>query len=189
MISAYSGAGVEGRPGLILFIQTFGNLVAFNPHIHVIAADRVLRADGVFVRLPAIPAKLGATTTLPMQEQAVVGSSGLLLGSMRTAPVANGSFQSWHTASNCVRHPQAKHFTALRLKLEKYGVSRRRLLGWERGNYFLAGFIHWIALPWTRPRSERNLSGITGQLEIFRWIRLARVMGTGGRSGTGNDTV
>ena len=32
--------------------------VFFNPHIHVLAADGVFRADGVFVALPAIPVKL-----------------------------------------------------------------------------------------------------------------------------------
>ena len=32
--------------------------VFFNPHIHVLAADGVFRADGVFVALPAVPAKL-----------------------------------------------------------------------------------------------------------------------------------
>jgi hypothetical protein len=58
LISAYSGAGAEGRPGLILFVQTFGDLLTFNPHIHVLAADGVFRADWVFVALPAIPAKL-----------------------------------------------------------------------------------------------------------------------------------
>jgi len=57
-IRAYSGAGVEGRPGLILFVQTFGDLLTFNPHIHVLAADGVFRADGAFVVLPAIPVKL-----------------------------------------------------------------------------------------------------------------------------------
>lgn len=58
LISAYSGAGVEGRPGLILFVQTFGDLLTFNPHIHVPAADGAFRAYGVFVMLPAISVKL-----------------------------------------------------------------------------------------------------------------------------------
>ena len=58
LIQAYAGAGVEGRPGIILFVQTFGDLVTFNPHIHVLAADGLFRADGVFVALPAIPARL-----------------------------------------------------------------------------------------------------------------------------------
>ena len=43
---------------MILFVQTFGDLVIFNPHIHVLAADGVFRADSVFVVLPAIPVKL-----------------------------------------------------------------------------------------------------------------------------------
>lgn len=48
LIAAYSGARVESQPGLILFIQTFGDLVTFNPHVHVLAADGVFRPDGVF---------------------------------------------------------------------------------------------------------------------------------------------
>ena len=58
LISAYCGTAVKGRPGLILFVQTFGDLVTFNPHIHVLAADGLFRADGVFVALPAVPVKL-----------------------------------------------------------------------------------------------------------------------------------
>ena len=58
LFQAYAGAKVDGRPGLILFVQTFGDLVTFNPHIHVLAADGLFRADGVFVALPGIPAKL-----------------------------------------------------------------------------------------------------------------------------------
>jgi len=56
--AAYAGSGAQGRPGLILFVQTSGNLLTFNPHIHVLAADGVFRPDGVFVALPAIPVKL-----------------------------------------------------------------------------------------------------------------------------------
>ena len=55
---AYRGAEPVGRPGLILFVQTFGDLVNINPHIHVLAADGVFRADGVFVKLPAVPTQL-----------------------------------------------------------------------------------------------------------------------------------
>ena len=58
LIEGYSGAGVKGRPGLILFVQTFGDLMTFNPHIHVLAADGAFRADGAFVGLPPIPVKL-----------------------------------------------------------------------------------------------------------------------------------
>lgn len=58
LAQAYAGAGAGSRPGLILFVQTFGDLLTFNPHIHVLAADGVFRADGAFVRLPVIPAKL-----------------------------------------------------------------------------------------------------------------------------------
>lgn len=44
LIQTYTGAAVEDRPGLILFVRTFGDLVTFHPHIHVLAADGVFRA-------------------------------------------------------------------------------------------------------------------------------------------------
>ncbi len=46
------------RPGLILFVQTFGDLVNYNPHIHVLATDGAFDADGSFKMLPPIPRKL-----------------------------------------------------------------------------------------------------------------------------------
>ncbi len=32
LIQAYTGTAVEGRPGLILFVQTFGDLVTLKTH-------------------------------------------------------------------------------------------------------------------------------------------------------------
>jgi len=58
LTEAYAATGAGGRPALILFVQTFGDLVTFNPHLHVLAADGVFRADGVFVGVPAIPSNL-----------------------------------------------------------------------------------------------------------------------------------
>ncbi len=46
------------KPAVIEFVQTFGDLVNFHPHVHVLAADGVYRADGTFVPLPAIPEAL-----------------------------------------------------------------------------------------------------------------------------------
>jgi len=46
------------RPGIILFVQTFGDLINFNPHIHVLAADGAFDADGGFRVLPPIPCKI-----------------------------------------------------------------------------------------------------------------------------------
>ncbi|OGA13909.1 MAG: hypothetical protein A3H32_16135 [Betaproteobacteria bacterium RIFCSPLOWO2_02_FULL_63_19] len=42
------------RPAFIEFVQTFGDLVNFHPHVHVLAADGVFRGDGTFVPLPPI---------------------------------------------------------------------------------------------------------------------------------------
>lgn len=46
------------KPAFIQFVQTFGDLVNFHPHVHVLAADGVFRADGTFVPLPPIPEAL-----------------------------------------------------------------------------------------------------------------------------------
>ena len=54
----YASARPGARPGLVLFVQTFGDLVNFNPHIHVLAADGAFDADGGFSVLPPIPRKL-----------------------------------------------------------------------------------------------------------------------------------
>ena len=49
---AYASTRPGARPGIILFVQTFGDLVNFNPRIHVLAADCVFDADGGFTVLP-----------------------------------------------------------------------------------------------------------------------------------------
>ena len=54
----YASARPGARPGIILFVQTFGDLVNFNPHIHVLAADGAFDADGGFSVLPPIPRKV-----------------------------------------------------------------------------------------------------------------------------------
>lgn len=41
LADAYEGALPGARPGLILFAQTFGDWVNFNPHLHVLA-DAIL---------------------------------------------------------------------------------------------------------------------------------------------------
>ena len=54
----YASARPGARPGIILFVQTFGDLVNFNPHVHVLAADGAFDADGGFTALPPIPRKV-----------------------------------------------------------------------------------------------------------------------------------
>ena len=54
----YTAAKSGGREGMILFVQTFGDLVTFNPHVHVLAADSVFGEDGTFFVLPPVPHRL-----------------------------------------------------------------------------------------------------------------------------------
>jgi len=55
LTDAYTAAAPCARPGLVLFVQTFGDLANFNPHLHVLAADGVFGADGAFTALPPVP--------------------------------------------------------------------------------------------------------------------------------------
>jgi hypothetical protein len=58
LTDAYREADPDGQPGFILFVQTFGDLIAFHPHIHALVTDGVFHANGVFRVLPPIPAEL-----------------------------------------------------------------------------------------------------------------------------------
>ncbi|MDP6673822.1 MAG: transposase [Gammaproteobacteria bacterium] len=43
-----------GQPAFILYVQTFGDLVTFNPHIHALVADGVFMPSGTFRVLPPL---------------------------------------------------------------------------------------------------------------------------------------
>ena len=58
LVKACAEAAPGTRPALILFVQTFGDLANFNPHVHVLAADGAFAPDGGFVPLPAVPEAL-----------------------------------------------------------------------------------------------------------------------------------
>ena len=58
LLDAYAEAAPGARPGLILFVQTFGDLANFNPHVHVLTADGAFVPDATFVALPPVPEAL-----------------------------------------------------------------------------------------------------------------------------------
>ena len=58
LTDAYAEAIPGARPGLVLFVQSFGDLANFNPHLHVLAADGVFGADGTFIACPPVPEAL-----------------------------------------------------------------------------------------------------------------------------------
>ncbi len=58
LTQAYRLAHPSARPGFILFVQTFGDLVNFNPHVHALVADGVFEASGRFIPLPPVPEEL-----------------------------------------------------------------------------------------------------------------------------------
>ncbi len=58
LLEAYAQAAPGARPGLILFVQSFGDLANFNPHVPVLAADGAFLPDGRFVALPPVPEAL-----------------------------------------------------------------------------------------------------------------------------------
>ena len=51
---ACAAACPGARPGLILLVQTFGDLANLNPHVYVLAADGAFLSNGTFVFLPAV---------------------------------------------------------------------------------------------------------------------------------------
>ncbi len=58
LAEAYRAANPRARPGFILFVQTFGDLVNFNPHVHALVADGVFEVSGDFIPLPPVPEAL-----------------------------------------------------------------------------------------------------------------------------------
>jgi len=58
LTEAYREADPDGQPCFILFLQTFGDLVTFHPHIHALVTDDVFDPNGVFWVLPPIPSDL-----------------------------------------------------------------------------------------------------------------------------------
>ncbi len=55
LTECFRAVAPDGRPAFILFVQTFGTLVTFQPHIHALVADGVFQPNGVFRVLPPIP--------------------------------------------------------------------------------------------------------------------------------------
>ncbi len=45
----------RGQPAFVLYVQTFGDLVTFNPHIHALVADGVFLPSGKFRVLSPLP--------------------------------------------------------------------------------------------------------------------------------------
>ncbi|MGH8196278.1 MAG: transposase [Woeseiaceae bacterium] len=45
----------QGQPAFILYVQTFGDLVTLNPHIHALVVDGVFLPSGTFRVLPPLP--------------------------------------------------------------------------------------------------------------------------------------
>jgi len=58
LTQSYGAALPRARPGFILFVQTFGDLANFNPHVHALVADGVFDVSERFIPLPPIPEAL-----------------------------------------------------------------------------------------------------------------------------------
>jgi hypothetical protein len=60
---AYAATLPGRKPRSILFVQAFRDLVSFNPHVHVLAADGAFLPDGRFVTLPAVGLAVESTAS------------------------------------------------------------------------------------------------------------------------------
>ncbi len=60
-LSAYLQSAVvypDARPGAIIAVQTFGDFLNFNPHLHIIATDGCFYNNGAFMAVPFPDAKI-----------------------------------------------------------------------------------------------------------------------------------
>ena len=53
--AGFKAMAPHGEPAFVLYVQTFGDLVTFNPHIHALVADGVFLPTGTFRVLPPLP--------------------------------------------------------------------------------------------------------------------------------------
>lgn len=53
--ASFKAVEPRGQPAFVLYVQTFGDLVTFNPHIHALVADGVFLPSGAFRVLPPLP--------------------------------------------------------------------------------------------------------------------------------------
>ncbi len=58
LTECFNAAVPDDKPAFILFIQTFGDLVTFQPHLHAFVADGIFQENGVFRVLPPIPTQV-----------------------------------------------------------------------------------------------------------------------------------
>ena len=45
-----SSGDKDSVPGVVIAVQTFGDFLNFNPHLHVIATDGCFKGDGDFIK-------------------------------------------------------------------------------------------------------------------------------------------
>jgi len=102
LTQAYRAASPRARSGFILFVQTFGDLVNFNPHIHALVADGVFEPSGRFVPLPPVPEALLADRL----RRAVLA---LLVRRQAIDPALAGQMLGWRHSGFSVRLPLSYH--------------------------------------------------------------------------------
>ncbi len=54
LTASFRAMAPQGQPAFILYVQTFGDLVTFNPHILALVAGGVFLASGAFRVLPPL---------------------------------------------------------------------------------------------------------------------------------------
>ncbi len=120
---------------MILFVQTFGDLVTFNPHVHVRAADGVFREDGTFFVLPPVPRGL-----LERRFRTEVLAQLLRDQQQRLSRMLQGHYAYYGISSN-IERLQALHRAAQRLWRKWLSRrSRRSNISWEKFLRLLARF-------------------------------------------------
>jgi hypothetical protein len=84
---ALYGAGLADRhavPGVVVSIQTYGNLANWQPHLHALGSAGVVKREGVFTPLALPPASVAEPSELPI----IAGGATAVSGSF--APLRAG---------------------------------------------------------------------------------------------------
>jgi hypothetical protein len=126
---------------LILALQTFGQDLAFHPHIHVLATEGLVRPDDTFVPVPTIDAPLVEHT---LRRRVF----NLLLRRAKITPAVVDAMQSWH-------HSSFSAHTATRVTPEEPQAAERVL------RYLLRP-------PVANARTRTQHTRDTSQVEILR---------------------
>jgi hypothetical protein len=172
LMQAYGAALPRARPRFILFVQTFGDLVNFNPHVHALVADGVFEASGRFIPLPPTPeALLGERLRREML--------GPPRSKRRDLPPLAGQMLAWRHSGFTVHNQVRVAADDAEGRKSLAGYMLRAPFSLEKRTYDAASgtVIYRSKLHATLKRNFQVMSGVSGSSSSANTSRTARAHG------------